>query len=134
MIADNQIRERLARYLSGEISLDHFEDWLVEVSWNMHRDSDEKSDAPVVSLSLGDTCLFRFGNTTTRTRPYTDVELRSGDLFVFGGPARMAYHGITRWQVDLSGLLLRLLARLGLAWDLKLPASAAVERALERAA
>jgi stearoyl-CoA desaturase (delta-9 desaturase) len=46
----------------------------------------------------------------------------------------MAYHGITRWQVDVSGLLLRLLARLGLAWDLKLPASAAVERALERAA
>ena len=46
----------------------------------------------------------------------------------------MAYHGITLWQVDLSGLLLRLLARLGLAWDLKLPASAAVERAIERAA
>ena len=53
----------------------------------MHRDSDEKSDAPVVSLSLGDTCVFRFGNPETRTRPYTDVELRSGDLFVFGGPS-----------------------------------------------
>lgn len=62
----------------------------------LHRDSDEKADAPVVSLSLGDTCVFRFGNTETRTRPYTDVELRSGDLFVFGGPARLAYHGVPR--------------------------------------
>ncbi|MDL5199930.1 alpha-ketoglutarate-dependent dioxygenase AlkB [Streptomyces sp. ALI-76-A] len=62
----------------------------------MHRDSDEKSDAPVVSLSLGDTCVFRFGNTETRTRPYTDVELRSGDLFVFGGPSRLAFHGVPR--------------------------------------
>ncbi|MEU1056822.1 alpha-ketoglutarate-dependent dioxygenase AlkB [Streptomyces sp. NPDC005876] len=62
----------------------------------MHRDSDEDADAPVVSLSLGDTCVFRFGNTATRNRPWTDVELRSGDLFVFGGPARFAYHGVPR--------------------------------------
>ncbi|MET7377249.1 alpha-ketoglutarate-dependent dioxygenase AlkB [Streptomyces sp. NPDC005526] len=62
----------------------------------MHRDGDEKSAAPVVSLSLGDTCVFRFGNTETRTRPWTDVELRSGDLFVFGGPARLAHHGVPR--------------------------------------
>ncbi|MFJ3442316.1 alpha-ketoglutarate-dependent dioxygenase AlkB family protein [Streptomyces sp. NPDC086081] len=62
----------------------------------MHRDSDERSDAPVVSLSLGDTCVFRFGNTETRTRPWTDVELRSGDLFVFGGPSRLAHHGVPR--------------------------------------
>ena len=51
----------------------------------MHQDKDERSDAPVVSLSIGDTCVFRFGNTETRGKPYTDVELRSGDLFVFGG-------------------------------------------------
>lgn len=62
----------------------------------MHRDADERSEAPVVSLSLGDTCVFRFGNRATRTRPWTDVELRSGDLFVFGGPARRAYHGVPR--------------------------------------
>ncbi|WP_073952248.1 alpha-ketoglutarate-dependent dioxygenase AlkB family protein [Streptomyces kebangsaanensis] len=62
----------------------------------MHRDSDEKSDAPVVSLSLGDTCVFRFGNTGTRARPWTDVELRDGDLFVFGGPSRLAHHGVPR--------------------------------------
>lgn len=60
----------------------------------MHQDKDEKSTAPVVSLSIGDSCRFRFGNTVNRNRPYTDVELRSGDLFVFGGPSRMAYHGV----------------------------------------
>ncbi|SDM60776.1 alpha-ketoglutarate-dependent dioxygenase AlkB family protein [Allokutzneria albata] len=62
----------------------------------MHRDADERSPEPVVSLSLGDACVFRFGNTDDRGRPWTDVELRSGDLFVFGGPSRLAYHGVTR--------------------------------------
>ncbi|MFI5618789.1 alpha-ketoglutarate-dependent dioxygenase AlkB family protein [Streptomyces sp. NPDC051567] len=62
----------------------------------MHRDAEERSPAPVVSLSLGDTCVFRFGNTATRGRPYRDVELRSGDLFVFGGPGRLAFHGVPR--------------------------------------
>ncbi|WP_306319674.1 MULTISPECIES: alpha-ketoglutarate-dependent dioxygenase AlkB [unclassified Streptomyces] len=64
----------------------------------MHKDRDERSTAPVVSLSLGDTCVFRFGNTETRTKPYTDVELRSGDLFVFGGESRFAYHGVPRTE------------------------------------
>jgi len=40
--------------------------------------------------------VFRFGNVASRGRPYTDVELESGDLFVFGGPARLAYHGVPR--------------------------------------
>ncbi|GEC86324.1 alkylated DNA repair protein [Corynebacterium variabile] len=62
----------------------------------MHRDADESSPAPVVSLSIGDTCRFRFGNAETRTKPYTDVELRSGDTFVFGGPARWNFHGVPR--------------------------------------
>lgn len=62
----------------------------------MHQDRDERSLAPVVSLSLGDTCVFRFGNTESRNRPWTDVELRSGDLFVFGGPSRLAFHGVPK--------------------------------------
>ncbi len=62
----------------------------------MHQDKDERSAAPVVSLSIGDSCRFRFGNTAGRGRPWTDVELASGDLLVFGGPARYAYHGVTR--------------------------------------
>ncbi|SEG60206.1 alkylated DNA repair protein (DNA oxidative demethylase) [Nonomuraea solani] len=67
-----------------------------QAKMGMHQDKDEKSDAPVVSLSIGDTCLFRFGNTETRGRPYTDVQLASGDLFVFGGPSRFAYHGVPK--------------------------------------
>src|SRR3954447_25228698 len=62
----------------------------------MHQDKEERADAPVVSLSIGDTCVFRFGNAETRGKPYTDVELRSGDLFVFGGPSRWAYHGVPK--------------------------------------
>lgn len=62
----------------------------------MHQDRDEFSAAPIVSLSLGDTCVFRLGNTETRTAPYRDVELRSGDLFVFGGPSRYAFHGVPK--------------------------------------
>lgn len=62
----------------------------------MHRDAEERSEAPVVSLSLGDSCLFRFGNTASRGRPYRDLELRSGDLFVFGGPVRRAFHGVPK--------------------------------------
>lgn len=62
----------------------------------MHQDKEERSGAPVVSLSIGDTCVFRFGNTEDRGRPYTDVELASGDLFVFGGPSRFAFHGVPK--------------------------------------
>ncbi|MFF5015451.1 alpha-ketoglutarate-dependent dioxygenase AlkB family protein [Streptomyces sp. NPDC001165] len=77
-----------------DIALINFYDGTARMG--MHRDADERSNAPVVSLSLGDTCVFRFGNTETRTKPYTDVDLRSGDLFVFGGPSRLAYHGVPR--------------------------------------
>jgi DNA oxidative demethylase len=62
----------------------------------MHADRDERSPAPVVSLSLGDTCTFRFGTAAGRGRPWTDLELESGDLFVFGGPSRRAFHGVPK--------------------------------------
>lgn len=62
----------------------------------MHQDKDEVATDPVVSLSIGDSCLFRFGNTTNRHKPYTDLELVSGDLFVFGGPSRLAFHGVPK--------------------------------------
>ncbi|GGV35495.1 alpha-ketoglutarate-dependent dioxygenase AlkB family protein [Streptomyces spectabilis] len=80
----------------------------------MHRDSDEKSGAPVVSLSIGDACVFRFGNTETRSRPYTDVELRSGDLMVFGGPSRLAYHGVPRIHAGTAPSELGLTGRLNI--------------------
>ncbi|MGV9278801.1 alpha-ketoglutarate-dependent dioxygenase AlkB family protein [Streptomyces griseosporeus] len=77
-----------------DIALVNFYDG--DARMGLHRDADERSTAPVVSLSLGDSCVFRFGNPETRTRPWTDVELRSGDLFVFGGPSRLAHHGVPR--------------------------------------
>ncbi|GED88801.1 alpha-ketoglutarate-dependent dioxygenase AlkB [Streptomyces sp. 6-11-2] len=95
-----------------DIALINFYD--AEAHMGMHRDSDEKSGAPVVSLSLGDTCVFRFGNTGTRTRPWTDVELRSGDLFVFGGPSRLAYHGVPRVHPGTAPAELGLTGRLNL--------------------
>jgi DNA oxidative demethylase len=60
----------------------------------MHVDADEASEAPVVSLSVGDEALFRIGGTENRNRPWDDVALLSGDLIVFGGPTRRAYHGV----------------------------------------
>lgn len=67
-----------------------------EARMGMHRDSDERSAEPVVSFSLGDGCTFRFGNAEGRGRPWRDVELRDGDAFVFGGPSRLAYHGVPK--------------------------------------
>ena len=64
----------------------------------MHQDKDERSLAPVVSLSIGDSAVFRLGNTENRGKPYQDLLLASGDLFVFGGPSRLAYHGVTKIQ------------------------------------
>ncbi|MFB8201870.1 alpha-ketoglutarate-dependent dioxygenase AlkB family protein [Kitasatospora purpeofusca] len=78
----------------------------------LHQDRDERADAPVVSLSLGDTCVFRLGNTETRTRPWTDLELRGGDLLVFGGPARFAYHGVVRTLPGTADPALGLTGRL----------------------
>ncbi|WP_327682064.1 alpha-ketoglutarate-dependent dioxygenase AlkB family protein [Kitasatospora sp. NBC_00458] len=80
----------------------------------LHQDRDERTDAPVVSLSLGDTCVFRLGNTETRTKPWTDLELHSGDLLVFGGPARFAYHGVVRTLPGTADPALGLTGRLNI--------------------
>lgn len=68
----------------------------------MHQDKDEIIDAPVVSFSVGDSCLFRFGNTDNRGQPYTDIRLASGDAFVFGAAARFAYHGVPKLFPDTA--------------------------------
>ena len=62
----------------------------------LHQDRDEQAtEAPVLSVSLGDDALFRIGGTTRRG-PTQSVKLSSGDVLSFGGPARLAYHGIDR--------------------------------------
>ena len=62
----------------------------------LHQDGEEPSAAPVVTISIGDTGVFRFAGTDRRTGPFTDVELRSGDLLVFGGPNRRIFHGVPK--------------------------------------
>lgn len=62
----------------------------------MHVDRDEVVTAPVVSLSVGATAVFRFGHPEGRGRPWADLPLESGDAVVFGGPARRAFHGVPR--------------------------------------
>lgn len=62
----------------------------------LHQDRDERAiDAPVLSISLGDDALFRIGGTTRRAQTQS-LRLSSGDVILFGGPARLAYHGIDR--------------------------------------
>jgi len=66
----------------------------------LHQDKDESERSiaagiPVVSISLGDTARFLFGGTRRRD-PVETLLLESGDAFVFGGEARLRYHGVTR--------------------------------------
>jgi DNA oxidative demethylase len=71
----------------------------------LHQDRDEQDfEAPVVSLSLGDDALFRIGGMT-RNSPTRSIRLQSGDAFVFGGPARLVFHGIDRLYTGTSRLL-----------------------------
>ena len=62
----------------------------------LHQDGEEPVAAPVVTISLGDTCVFRLAGVDQRTSPFTDVELASGDLLVFGGPSRRIFHGVPK--------------------------------------
>jgi len=80
----------------------------------LHQDKDEgerslAAGLPVVSVSLGDTARFLFGGLK-RKDPVEARLLESGDAFVFGGPARLRYHGVSRIvpgsaprELDLTG-------------------------------
>lgn len=71
----------------------------------LHQDRDEADfNWPVVSVSLGDDALFRVGGTERGGRTQS-LWLRSGDVVVMGGPARLAYHGIDRVAFGTSTLL-----------------------------
>jgi DNA oxidative demethylase len=94
----------------------------------LHQDKIEGAEvvsagSPVVTISLGDRCIFRFGNTDRPSRPYTDVELASGDLFVFGGPSRLAFHGVPKTyagsappELGLDGRISVTLREVGASW------------------
>lgn len=71
----------------------------------MHQDRDEANfDWPVLSISLGDEGLFRIGNTT-RGGKTESFWLKSGDVVVMGGPARLTYHGVDQIRFGSSALL-----------------------------
>ena len=71
----------------------------------LHQDKDEEDfAAPVVSISLGDTAIFRIGGTSRGgiTQP---LKLESGDVLVMGGPSRLRFHGVDRVLSGTSSLL-----------------------------
>lgn len=71
----------------------------------MHRDQDEEAaDAPIVSVSLGDTAAFRLGGRA-RKDPSDRIKLESGSIVVLSGEARYAYHGVDRILSGSSRLL-----------------------------
>jgi alkylated DNA repair protein (DNA oxidative demethylase) len=71
----------------------------------LHRDEDEEDfAAPVVSISLGDTAIFRIGGTERQGKTET-LKLASGDVLVMGGASRLRYHGIDRVLPGTSTLL-----------------------------
>lgn len=71
----------------------------------LHQDRDEQNlEAPVVSVSLGDTCLFRFGGTNRNDRTQS-IKLSSGDVVVLGDEGRLAFHGVDRIYPGTSTLL-----------------------------
>jgi DNA oxidative demethylase len=76
-----------------------------EARMGLHQDRDEQAlDAPVLSVSLGDTAVFRIGGTHRR-HPTKSLKLASGDVLAFGGPARLAFHGIDRVMAGTCNLV-----------------------------
>jgi DNA oxidative demethylase len=76
-----------------------------DAKMGLHQDKDEEDfAAPVVSVSLGDSAVFRVGGLA-RKDPTHAFELKSGDVVVLSGDDRLAYHGIDRILPGTSDLL-----------------------------
>lgn len=71
----------------------------------LHQDNDEKDfTAPIVSVSLGLPAIFLFGGLKRQEKPQK-IPLRHGDVFVFGGQSRMAFHGVAALKEGHHSLL-----------------------------
>jgi DNA alkylation damage repair protein AlkB len=86
----------------------------------LHQDKDEgerslAAGLPVVSVSLGDTARFLFGGLK-RKDPVEARLLESGDAFVFGGPARLRYHGVSRIMANTAPPELHMAGRFNLTF------------------
>ena len=76
-----------------------------QAKMGLHQDRDEKPlDAPVLSVSLGDTAIFRLGGLERKT-PTQSFKLASGDVMMLSGPSRLRFHGIDRILPGTSTLL-----------------------------
>jgi DNA alkylation damage repair protein AlkB len=94
----NSIAASVGMRLEADLCILNYYD--AEGRMGLHQDKDEserslKEGLPVVSVSVGDTARFLFGGNRRRD-PVTAIALESGDAFVFGGPARLRYHGVSR--------------------------------------
>jgi DNA oxidative demethylase len=109
--------------LDPDICIMNFYD--AEGRMGLHQDKDEHersiaAGVPVVSLSIGDTARFLIGGTRRR-EPVTALLLESGDAFVFGGPSRLRYHGVSRIVPGTAPPALAMHGRFNLTfrqWDL----------------
>ena len=71
----------------------------------LHQDADEADfSVPVLSISLGDTAVFRLGGPSRRD-PTQTLRLTTGDVCRLGGASRRAYHGIDRIVAGYSRLV-----------------------------
>ncbi|KQW27795.1 alkylated DNA repair dioxygenase [Rhizobium sp. Root274] len=76
-----------------------------DAKMGLHQDRDETDLlAPVLSISLGNTCLFRIGGLS-RTDRTKSLKLESGDVFILGGEGRLCFHGVDRIYPATSTLL-----------------------------
>ena len=106
------IAKRAGMTLDADLCILNYYD--LDGRMGLHQDKDEGpvsigAGIPVVSVSIGDTARFLFGGLKRRD-PIEAIPLESGDAFVFGGPARLRYHGVSRItphsapaELDLSG-------------------------------
>lgn len=79
--------------------------YAADARMGLHVDADENEPrAPVLSISLGATCLFRYGGLK-RNDPTKSIKLESGAVVVIGGAARFCYHGVDRLYPGTSTLL-----------------------------
>jgi len=79
--------------------------YTADAKMGLHQDRDEANlAAPVLSISLGDSCLFRIGGSAREDRT-ASFRLNSGDVVVLGGEGRLAFHGVDRIYPDTSPLL-----------------------------
>ena len=94
----NSIARAAGMALDADLCILNYYD--AEGRMGLHQDKDESAGSleaglPVVSVSLGDTARFLFGGLR-RKDPVEAIPLHSGDAFVFGGPSRLRYHGVSR--------------------------------------